>query len=105
MAGCGALLGFLMAAVAGRILQILGGGSGLTLVDIVALLLSIVGIVGGTLVMRKPRAGGIMLLIGSIGMIVILALGGVHWAVIVPLLMLVSAGVLALASSRRAAPA
>ncbi len=97
----GALLSFLVAAVAGRVMQILGGGSGLTLAGIAALLLSVVGIVGGVLVMRKPMAGVIMLLIGSIGMIIILAHGGVHWAVIVPLLMLILAGLLALVASRK----
>lgn len=63
--------------------------------------LSIVGIAGGILSLVRPRIGGILLLIGSVGLIILTAYVGVaSWYIIVSMSLLIVGGILALAASR-----
>ncbi len=73
-------------------------------IGVAAIFLSICGIVGGGMVRWKPKVGGICMLIGSIGMIVPMAWAeGGDWRIIIfviPMLLLIAGGVLALMVSR-----
>lgn len=70
----------------------------------VTIILSVIGIVGGVLAFAKPSIGGYGMLIGSVGAIiltVVFAING-HASVhtILPMILLIGGGVLALAAAR-----
>ena len=103
--GIWGFLGSILIAWVGTALQALGimGGT-VTTIGVVGIILSIVGIVGGGLAFGRPKAGGILMLIGSIGLIIVVAMGATAWYVILPMALLIVGGILALVGSRQAAP-
>ena len=100
-----AAIGSLIGGVSG--LFGVSAGGGIKGIGVAILLLSICAIVGGGISRRNTKTGGILLLIGSVGMIILTAgvqaAGfGVSWETIVPMLLLIIGGVLALIASRKA---
>lgn len=75
-------------------------GSAIIAIGVVIIILSICGIVGGGVVMSKAKAGGILILVAALGMIV-LAIFDPSWVTIVPALILITGGVLGLVVSRQ----
>ena len=73
-------------------------------IGVIALILSAIAVFGGVLAFFKPRIGGYCMLIGSVGAIILtvfFAING-HAAVeaILPMIVLIAGGVLALAKGR-----
>lgn len=92
------------AMVVGVFLQALLDFPHLTTIGGIAIIFSIIGIVGGVLAFAKPSIGGYCMLIGSVGAIlltVVFAISGsatVH--TILPMIMLIGGGILALTKGR-----
>ena len=102
----GAIFGIIIAAVGSFIGGVSGlfdapSGGGTTALGVAVLILSICGIVGGGVSKGNAKPGGILLLVGSVGMI-ILTVWEPSWATIVPMLLLITGGVLALVANRKA---
>jgi len=73
-------------------------------IGFIALILSAIAVFGGVLAFFKPRIGGYVILIGSVGAIlltVVLIDGYAVVAAILPMIALIAAGVLALRKGRR----
>ena len=70
----------------------------------IALIFSVIGILGGVLAFAKPRIGSCCMLIGSVGAIILTVLFAIngHATVhtILPMILLIGGGVLALAKGR-----
>lgn len=108
----GGVWGFILGvitAVAGSFIGEVAGlfgtsaGGGIKALGIGVLLLSICGIVGGGISIRNAKPGSILLFIGSVGMIIATAAFGPSWETIVPMLLLIAGGGLALAAAREKA--
>ncbi|HEY55620.1 MAG TPA: hypothetical protein G4N91_05065 [Dehalococcoidia bacterium] len=68
-------------------------------IGVVIIILALCGIIGGGIVMVNAKAGGILILVAALGM-VILAVFGPHWASIIPAIALITGGVLGLLASK-----
>jgi hypothetical protein len=70
----------------------------------ITILLSIVGIVGGFLTFAKPGIGGFLMLVGSVGAIMLTVVFAIHGQAtvhtILPMILLIVGGVLALTKAR-----
>lgn len=98
LGGIAGIVGSIMAMMIGGIGSALNSeGSGtVTSLGWVALLFSIVAIVGGALALAKPKVAGIMMLLMGIGGIIAVSIG---YVVAGPLLII--GGILALVGSRK----
>lgn len=96
--GIAGLIGSVMAMMLGGLGSAMGGEGATTVTNLgwVALLLSIVAIVGGSMALAKPKVAGIMMLVCGIGGFISISLG---YIVAGPLIIV--GGVLALAGSRK----
>jgi len=100
LGGIAGVVGSILVLVLGGIGSAFGGeGAGtVTTLGWVALLLSIIGIVGGALALAKPKIAGIVMLVMGIGGFIAVSLG---YVVAGPLLII--GGILALVGSRKTA--
>ena len=96
--GIAGLIGSVMAMMLGGIGSALGGeGAGtITSLGWVALLFSIIAVVGGALAIAKPKVAGIMMLLMGVGGLICVSLG---YVIAGPLLII--GGILALVGSRK----
>ncbi len=96
--GIAGIIGSILVLVLGGIGSVIGGeGAGtVTSLGWVALLLSIVAIVGGALSIAKPKVAGIMMLLMGVGGIITVSIG---YVVAGPLLII--GGILALVGGRK----
>lgn len=98
--GVAGIIGSIIVMVIGGIGSVIGGEGATTVTSLgwVALLFSLVGIVGGALALAKPKIAGIMMLFVGVGGIIAVSIG---YVVAGPLLII--GGILALVSSRKSA--
>lgn len=100
LGGIAGIVGSIIAMMIGGIGSALGGEGAKTVTSLgwVALLISIVAIVGGALAIAKPKIAGIIMLLMGIGGIIAVSIG---YVVAGPLLII--GGILALVGSRKTA--
>jgi len=67
------------------------GTSSIVGLGVAAIFFSLIGLVGGALVLKKPKAAGIMMLVGAIGGVI-----SISWGYVVAFPVLLVAGILAL---------
>ena len=98
LGGIAGIVGSILVLVLGGIGSAIGGEGAGTVATLgwVALLLSLVGIVGGSLALAKPKIAGIIMLLMGIGGLICISLG---YVVAGPLLII--GGILALVGSRK----
>ena len=102
--GVWALIVSFGAIVVGVFLEAILDFPHLVTIGSVAIIFSIIGIFGGVLTFAKPSIGGCCMLIGSVGAIILTVVFAINGSAtvhtILPMILLIGGGVLALAKGR-----